>query len=169
MQLNRINDLNETEAYAALFNCCGSANWVKAMLSARPFTSLGELFQKAETVWLSLKEDDWLEAFKHHPKIGDLDGLRQKFASTRQWAAGEQASVSTAPEATLVALKTGNEEYEKKFGFIFIVCATGKSAEEMLSLLRLRLDNDNKKELAIAAGEQSKITKIRLEKLCICQ
>ncbi|MBY0358680.1 MAG: 2-oxo-4-hydroxy-4-carboxy-5-ureidoimidazoline decarboxylase [Candidatus Obscuribacterales bacterium] len=169
MQLNRINDLNQPEAHSALFNCCGSASWVEAMLAARPFTDTDELFQKAEIIWSGLKEDDWLEAFKHHPKIGDLDSLRQKFASTRQWAAGEQASVSTASEATLIALKDGNEAYEKKFGFIFIICATGKSAEEMLSLLQLRLNNDKKKELSIAAGEQSKITKIRLEKLCTCQ
>src|SRR5262249_25549324 len=109
---------------------------------------------------------DVLEAFEHHPRIGaDLAALREKFGSTATLAASEQASVARASEATLVALRDANVRYEAKFGHIFIVCATGKSADERLAILRSRLDNDPETELRIAAGEQAKITRLRLEKL----
>lgn len=130
-----------------------------------PFQNQAELFAAAEEIWFKLLPNDWLEAFAHHPKIGDLNSLRAKFASTRQWAEGEQARVSTASEEVLRALAEGNAQYENKFGYIFIVCATGKSAEEMLTILQSRLSNEHATELYLAAVEQSKITKIRLEKL----
>lgn len=130
-----------------------------------PFQNQEELFAAAEEIWFKLLPNDWLEAFAHHPKIGDLNSLRAKFASTRQWAEGEQARVSTASEEVLRALAEGNAQYENKFGYIFIVCATGKSAEEMLTILQSRLSNEHATELYLAAVEQSKITKIRLEKL----
>lgn len=130
-----------------------------------PFQNKEELLAAAEEVWFKLLPNDWLEAFTHHPKIGDLNSLRAKFASTRQWAEGEQASVSTASEEVLRALAEGNAAYERKFGYIFIVCATGKSAEEMLAILQARLPNEHATELFLAAVEQSKITRIRLEKL----
>ncbi len=130
-----------------------------------PFQTKEEVFAAAEEVWFKLLPNDWLEAFAHHPKIGDVESLRAKFASTRQWAEGEQAGVSEASEAVLQALAEGNTEYENKFGYIFIVCATGKTAEEMLAILQSRLLNDHAAELQISAIEQSKITKIRLEKL----
>jgi 2-oxo-4-hydroxy-4-carboxy-5-ureidoimidazoline decarboxylase len=123
------------------------------------------LLQTAEEIWYSCKEDDWKEAFTHHPKIGDIDSLKEKFTSTAQWASGEQSGVNVAAQDILEALVTGNNMYEKKFGYIFIVCATGKSAKEMLDLLLARLRNDPQKEIQIAMGEQNKITKLRLEKL----
>lgn len=135
------------------------------MAQRRPFNSEAELFAVGEEIWQSLAPQDWREAFSHHPKIGDLTSLRAKFANTRQWSEGEQAGVTGAAEDILHALADGNEAYHKKFGFIFIVCATGKSAGEMLALLQQRLPNDPKLELKIAAAEQAQITKIRLEKL----
>lgn len=135
------------------------------MLAARPFSSADELFQKAEQFADTLEKADWLEAFSHHPKIGDLDSLRQKF-SKEKWAAGEQSSVASATDKLLEQLAQGNDAYLEKFGYIFIVCATGKSAEEMYAILQSRLANEDNKELKIAAGEQRKISKLRLEKLC---
>ena len=108
---------------------------------------------------------DWLEAFAAHPRIGDLDALRKKFASTANWCAGEQAGVAAADEAVLTALADGNRAYEARFGYIFIVCATGKSAAEMLAILTARLANDPEVELKVATAEQAKITRLRLEKL----
>ncbi len=130
-----------------------------------PFQNKEELFVAAEEIWFKLLPNDWLEAFAHHPKIGDMNSLRAKFASTQQWAAGEQAGVRAASDAVLQALAEGNAQYESKFGYIFIVCATGKSAEEMLAILQTRLPNEHATELSLAAVEQSKITRIRLEKL----
>lgn len=136
------------------------------MLLLRPFSSAESLLQAAEQVWNKLGPEDFKEAFTHHPKIGDLNSLREKFSTSANWAAGEQSSVATASEAVLEELAAGNDRYERKFGFIFIVCASGKTADEMLALLKARLPNDPDTEIKIAAAEQSKITKLRLEKLC---
>ena len=106
-----------------------------------------------------------MEAFAHHPKIGDLKGLEEKFASTKAWAGAEQAGVQQAGKQIVEEMAKLNEDYEKKFGFIFIVCATGKTAEEMLALLQSRLPNNYKEELRIAMMEQNKITRLRLHKL----
>ena len=136
------------------------------MLARRPFESDEAVLQAADDVWEELGREDYLEAFSHHPKIGaDIESLRKKFQSTAAWSSGEQAGVSMADEETLRGLAKGNIDYEARFGYIFIVCATGKSAGEMLALLRARLPNPPDRELAIAAGEQAKITRIRLEKL----
>jgi 2-oxo-4-hydroxy-4-carboxy-5-ureidoimidazoline decarboxylase len=123
------------------------------------------LFRAAEQAWWDLSRQDWLEAFAAHPKIGDLDALRAKFATTAAWAAGEQSGVAGAPEEVLCELAASNRLYEETFGYIFIVCATGKTAAEMLELLRQRLGNQPDAELAVAAAEQWKITRLRLEKL----
>lgn len=165
MTLAYFNNLAQASALAELLRCCGATRWAVAMAQRRPFGSEAELLTAAEEIWQNLAPEDWREAFLHHPKIGDLAGLRAKFASTRQWSEGEQAGVAGAAEEILHALAQGNEAYERKFGFIFIVCATGKSAEEMLALLQQRLPNEPELELKIAAAEQAKITKIRLEKL----
>ena len=135
------------------------------MTAHRPFADAAALFALADACWAGLSRDDWLEAFAHHPRIGDVEGLRTRFANTRAWAAGEQAGTASASEAVLQALTEGNRAYEARFGYIFIVCATGKSAEEMLGLLHARLPNDPAAELPIAAEEQRKITRLRLEKL----
>jgi len=165
MNIDALNRLSTDEAMRDLLCCCGSKRWATAMAARRPFSSADALHAVADDVWWKLDSADWLEAFTHHPKIGDIDSLRAKFATTKDWAAGEQSGVNVAGEAVLRGLADGNREYERKFGHIFIVCATGKSAQEMLTLLRERLKNDADKELRIAAGEQAKITKIRLEKL----
>ncbi len=165
MSLEALNSLPENEARQTLHNCCGAQRWVSLMLAARPFRDTASCLQVAEQAWSTTTASDWLEAFSHHPKIGDLDSLTKKFASTSHLAGKEQAAVGNASQSTLQALAKGNDEYEKKFGFIFIVCATGKSADEMLDLLQQRLANDRTTELNIAAGEQLKITLLRLQKL----
>lgn len=135
------------------------------MLPFIPADDMVELLEDAEEQWWKCSETDWKEAFAHHPKIGDIDSLKKKFVSTAAWASGEQSGVNTATEETIRALAEGNRLYEEKFGYIFIVCATGKSAEEMLRLLQERLQNDPVTEIQVAADEQNKITKIRIEKL----
>ncbi len=135
------------------------------MLARRPFGSHEALLAAAREDWSALSADDWREAFGHHPKIGDRDALRARFAATRHLAAAEQAGVDSASDAVLDALAAGNREYEAKFGFIFIVCATGRAADEMLTLLRDRLANEPGQEIRIAAEEQARITAIRLERL----
>jgi len=163
--LDALNRLPAGEARAAFERCCGASRWVDAMIAARPFADAAEIAAAGERAFAPLVRADWLEAFSHHPKIGDVSALREKFASTAAWAGAEQRGAATATEATLAALAEGNRAYEERFGYIFIVCATGKSAEEMLALLRARLGNEPAAELAIAAVEQRKITRLRLEKL----
>jgi 2-oxo-4-hydroxy-4-carboxy-5-ureidoimidazoline decarboxylase len=163
--LSRLNALAAPEAREALRWCCGASRWVDAMAARRPFPDAHALFAAADEVWAGLGPADWSEAFSHHPRIGDKGALRERFAATRHWAAGEQSGVSAASEEVLDALARGNRDYEARFGHIFIVCATGKGADEMLGLLRQRLGNDPEAEARIAAAEQAKITRIRLEKL----
>ena len=165
MQLQELNNASAEEAQQELIRCCGSRRWAEKMMARRPFKSSDELLNLADDIWQRLDKTDWLEAFSHHPKIGGVDTLRQKFASTKQWAEGEQKGVKEASDETLKALAEGNSTYEKKFGYIFIVCATGKSADEMLALLQARLANAADAEIAVAMMEQNKITRIRLEKL----
>jgi 2-oxo-4-hydroxy-4-carboxy-5-ureidoimidazoline decarboxylase len=165
MGLTQINALDGNDAEDAFLRCCGAAYWAKAMATERPFKDATALFLAGERLWAQRNLADTLEAFAHHPKIGDAQALKAKFASTREWASNEQGGTAEAAEQTLRALAEGNRHYEEKFGFIFIVCATGKSAFEMLELLNARLPNDRETELAIAAAEQAKITHLRLEKL----
>ena len=149
-----------------LLRCCGSARWAERVAARRPFASDEALFRAADEEWASASRDDVLEALTHHPRIGaDLGELRKKYASTASWAAGEQSGAQAASEATLVALRDGNVAYEARYGHLFVVCATGKTADEMLAILRARMDNTHDDELRIAAGEQAKIARIRLEKL----
>lgn len=166
MTIDDLNSLSEDEAFDQFMLCCGSSAWAKKMVLHRPYSSKRELIKKGEDTWNhELDSSDWLEAFSAHPKIGDLGSLRKKYASTKKWAEGEQEGAANAPEEVLKKLASGNEVYENKFGYIFIVCATGKAAEEMLHILESRLDNAPQKEIAIATEEQQKITEIRLEKL----
>jgi 2-oxo-4-hydroxy-4-carboxy-5-ureidoimidazoline decarboxylase len=165
MTLHELNTLTVPQLKEELMKCCSSSAWVNKMLPFFPADDLVELLEDAEEQWYKCSEEDWKEAFAHHPKIGDVEALKKKFASTAKWAAGEQSGVNTASQQAIEALAKGNEEYEKKFGYIFIVCATGKSAGEMLETLQARLKNDPKDEIEIAGDEQNKITKLRLEKL----
>ena len=132
------------------------------MLQRRPFRSVDNLLAAARAEWFALTPDDWRAAFRHHPKIGDGESMRARFPTTAQLSETEQHGVAGASDAVLDALVEGNRAYEAKFGYIFIVCATGKTAEEMLALLRRRLGNEPQAELLTAAGEQAKITELRL-------
>jgi 2-oxo-4-hydroxy-4-carboxy-5-ureidoimidazoline decarboxylase len=162
----RLNSLPAAEAEQALHRCCGSKRWVSEMLRERPFGSRAALQAAADSIWARLDRADYLEAFAQHPAIGaDLDELRKRFAATSSWSAEEQAGAAVADEATLAALRAGNLAYAARFGYIFIVCATGKSAAEILALLESRLQNSPAVELGIAAAEQAKITRLRLDKL----
>jgi 2-oxo-4-hydroxy-4-carboxy-5-ureidoimidazoline decarboxylase len=148
-----------------LMRCCGSRSWVEAMLRQRPFRNAAHLYQCASGAWRELKRDDWLEAFSHHPRIGEPRSGPALDSTQRQWAQREQSGAAGAEASVRAALAEGNRQYEAKFGHVFLVCATGKSGAQMLALLRERLANDAETELAVAAGEQEKITRLRLEKL----
>jgi OHCU decarboxylase len=163
--LDWLNSLNESEAANEFLKCCGSQGWVQRMSAERPFASVSDLCVKAAETWWALQEDDWLEAFRSHPKIGEKTASNQISTQAQAWSGQEQAGVQNSTAHTLDELANLNREYEEKFGFIFIVCATGKSSEEMLAILKSRITNDVKTELRIAAGEQTKITEIRLRKL----
>jgi 2-oxo-4-hydroxy-4-carboxy-5-ureidoimidazoline decarboxylase len=147
-----------------LIQCCGSKAWVEKMIQMPPAEDLIDLFEDAEAAWYECNEEDWKEAFLHHPRIGDIDALRQKFYDDR-FAVTEQSAIHQASDESLRLLGEANKEYEKKFGYIFIVCATGKSPEEMLEALNERLQNAPEDEIKIAMDEQNKITRLRLEKL----
>jgi 2-oxo-4-hydroxy-4-carboxy-5-ureidoimidazoline decarboxylase len=163
--LARVNALPLEEARAELLRCCGSTRWADGMARTRPWRDAEQVHQEAQWLWEQTGPEDWHEAFKHHPRIGDVDQLRARFAATAQWSSQEQSGMQGANEEVLQGLAEGNRAYEERFGFIFLVCATGKTAEEMLELLRARLNNPPEEELRIAAAEQGKIMRIRLEKL----
>ena len=140
IRLDALNKRADKEAVAELERCCGSHVWVEKMLERRPFKSVDELFSSADDIWFKLSPDDWLEAFAHHPRIGgDIESLRAKFASTASWAENEQRGVAQATEDVLRQLAKLNDDYFEKYGYIFIVCATGKSAQEMLDILKSRM------------------------------
>jgi 2-oxo-4-hydroxy-4-carboxy-5-ureidoimidazoline decarboxylase len=152
-----LNALDDDAAREALARCCGARRWVNGMVAARPFADDRAVREAAERCWWALGPGDWREAFAHHPRIGERAG--------GDWARAEQAGVDAAGPQTRRALADGNEEYERRFGHVFLICATGRSADDMLGELRRRLGNDPARELQVAAGEQAKITRIRLEKL----
>ncbi len=164
MDLQRFNT-DEEFARSQLASCCVAQRWIDGVLGQRPFTDEAQLRAAADAVWARMSEPDLLEAFEGHPKIGDVSSLKAKYASTASLAAHEQSSVGSATDEIIERLAAGNTAYEERFGFIFIVCATGKSAEEMCDLLEARLNNDRADELRIAGEEQRKIMQLRLEKL----
>jgi OHCU decarboxylase len=163
--LSWLNKLPYKEAEKTFLDCCGSTEWARQMAEARPFGMLEHLFAQAESTWFSLSPADHLKAFAAHPQIGSKEPSEKQQARSADWSAGEQSSVNGSAESTLNALAEANRLYQEKFGFIFIVCATGKSADEMLAICNARLGNSVETELTIAAAEQSKITEIRLKKL----
>ncbi|MBX7219955.1 MAG: allantoicase [Blastocatellia bacterium] len=160
--LQRLNALWSEAAAKELLGCCGSRAWANRMAQSRPFTSIQTLFQTADEIWNELDSAAWLEAFSAHPKIGERP---QAASPTKGWSEQEQAGTKDAAQETMEALAEANRAYEAKYGFIFIVCATGKTAAEMLALCRARMENSSDAELPIAAEEQRRITHIRLEKL----
>jgi OHCU decarboxylase len=160
-----LNSLTADEAAKELLQCCGSKRWAKDMANQRPFPTEEKLLAAANDIWWSLNQSDWLEAFRSHPKIGEKKAADQVSAQSQQWSGQEQSGVANASRTTVSTLAALNHDYEQKFGFIFIICATGKTSDEMLSALRERLQHDTEAELPIAAAEQSKITELRLKKL----
>jgi len=164
MTIDELNRLAEAEASGLFLRCCGSHAWADAMTVSRPFASRDAVHAQAGVVWDALPVADWMEAYTAHPRIGDVDSLRKKYADTKVWASGEQSGVEVADEEVIQGLARGNTAYEQKFGFIFIVCATGKSAAEMLALLNARLPNTREQEIHNAAAEQLKITRLRIDK-----
>jgi OHCU decarboxylase len=158
--LDDLNRLDRASAEAELLRCCGSTRWAQAMAAARPFASVDALMRAADAVWASLDPADWLEAFAAHPKIGG-----KSEGAKPGWSGEEQAGVRSATDEVRSRLADRNREYDTRFGYIFIVCATGKSAGEMLAMLEQRLTNDAATELRLAAEEQRKITRLRIGKL----
>jgi OHCU decarboxylase len=160
-----LNELPPNEAESALLDCCGAQEWAERMARERPYATLEKLFQKAEDIWFDLTTVDHLEAFAAHPQIGASKPAAVQAEQAADWSAGEQARIKDAEADTREQLAEINRLYHQRFGFIFIVCASGKTAEEMLAIARARLGNSAETELRLAAEEQSKITAIRLAKL----
>ncbi|HTB74763.1 MAG TPA: 2-oxo-4-hydroxy-4-carboxy-5-ureidoimidazoline decarboxylase [Polyangiaceae bacterium] len=161
-----LNASSRGDAAAALLRCGGSARWVERMMERRPFASQGDLHAAADEAWVGLDRADYLEAFARHPRLGaDPSRFASAGTSPERWSAEEQSGVTRADQATLEALRGRNAAYEARFGFVFLVCATGKSATEVLGLLERRMGNDPETELGVAAAELAKITRLRLEKL----
>lgn len=163
--IERLNDLPSDEAAAELLKCCGSSRWARAVASRRPFGSADELMRAADEVWWSLGAADWLEAFSRHPKIGERKAAAGQSRQESAWSAGEQSKMTEADDAAREEMARLNRVYAEKFGHIFIVCATGRTPAEMLALLRARLTNDAETEIRVAAEEQRRITRLRLQKL----
>jgi len=162
--LARWNEIAHEEAMREILPCCGSTNWAARMASRRPFRDAASLLAASDEIWRRLGESDWLEAFRSHPRIGESRAEKTAGAQSSAWSAQEQQSVSSAENAVKLALVQGNRDYEQKFGRIFIVCATGKSAREILETLQRRLQNDPATELQQAVEEQRQIMQIRLKK-----
>jgi allantoicase len=163
--IEQFNRLSQEQARRTLLDCCGARGWAKQMLAMRPFHDLGTVLDAADKVWTRLEREDWLEAFRHHPAIGEKQAKAKQSAAARRWSAGEQSAAQKAPPEELEALAAANREYREKFGHVFLICATGKSSDEILKNLHERMLNDPEAELRVAAEEQRKITRLRLEKL----
>lgn len=158
MTLEELNAADPETLGKALADCCGSSAWVDRMMMRRPFGNESQLQSAADQAWRALSPSDWLEAFSKHPKIGERK-------PTGKWSSEEQRGMDQATSDTAHSIADLNRAYQEKFGWIFIICATGKSAEEMRSQLEQRLKNDPAAEIHIAANEQAKITRLRLQKL----
>ena len=164
MTLKELNTLSAEEASSWFEQCCAAKTWIYQMVKARPYSDKNALVNQAKSAWAKCSGDDYLEAFTAHPMIGDVDSLRKKFANTKAIAAGEQSGTASASEAVLHQLKEANHAYLDKHGFIFIICATGLSAQTMLEALQARLPNTTQQEITNAAAEQIKITLLRINK-----
>jgi len=151
------------DALTGMIACCGAKRWASAMVDQRPFASIEDLSEAADRAWSEMQVEDWLEAFACHPRIGERKAVHAS-AQSVAWSRQEQASAASASEGILSELTEGNALYAERFGFTYIVCATGKSAEEMLAILRQRLASDRDTELREAAEQQRQILQIRLGK-----
>lgn len=146
----------------ALQACCGSSRWVAAMSARLPLRHMDELHAAADDCFSDLGEDDWLEAFSHHPRIGDVEQLRERFAGSGALSEDEQAGIGGADDEVLAAIARGNAEYEERFGFVYLVRASGRTAPELLEILERRLGNERDVELVAASIQQREITHLRL-------
>jgi 2-oxo-4-hydroxy-4-carboxy-5-ureidoimidazoline decarboxylase len=163
--LIRINNLDREALLEGLLRTCGCVRWARDVADDGPFSEVAELFSSAERHWQTATRDELLEAFSHHPRIGDPTSAKAPHdAKAHGWASKEQAGAAAASDNVKMQLAAGNRAYEERFGHVYLVCATGKTAEEMLVLLNTRLTHEAAEELAIAQGEQQKITRIRLER-----
>jgi OHCU decarboxylase len=166
--VTKLRDLNNLPPHAAepLFAaCCGAPGWVQGMLARRPFASLDALLAASDEVCGRLSNDQWLAAFAHHPRIGEQSAAADVSETAKRWSEGEQAGAAASDAGAQASLREAQRLYELRFGYIFIICASGRSAEEIMSELQRRLRNDPDTELRAAADEQRKITRLRLEKL----
>jgi allantoicase len=161
----RLNHLSRAQAAAAFFDCCSSKKWVELLLAHRPFADDSALLDFAEEAFASLGSKDWLTVFRGHPAIGAAKAKAKQTATAREWSAGEQSLARKGSAETLAVLGAANEAYEATFGHVFLICATGKSSEQILQSLQERLGHDADTEMRIAGEEQRKITRLRLEKL----
>jgi OHCU decarboxylase len=164
--LDAWNKADEAEAISAMIACCGARRWAEGMVALRPIENVFALSEAADRVWAAMEEPDWMEAFACHPRIGERN-VSHATAQSAAWSRQEQSSVTQAEQQVLDELAAGNALYEQRFGFTYIVCATGKSAEEMLEILNRRLSCDRASELREAAEQQRQITQIRLGKWLI--
>lgn len=155
----------DAEAAFKLAACCGSSAWVSRMLERRPFRSREHLLNEADEVAQTLGDADWLEAFSHHPRIGQRRSNAVVSSTAESWSTGEQSAVSLADTTVRAAISDANARYEEQFHFIFIISASGRTAAAILAELCDRLGNSREVEIRTAATEQQKITRIRLEKL----
>jgi len=157
------NAADASNALEAMLSCCGARRWAAAMVALRPIAGVFELSEAADRVWSTMEEADWLEAFACHPRIGERKAAHAS-AQSAAWSRQEQSSTDAARAQVLAELAAGNTEYEQRYGFTYIVCATGKSAEEILAILKRRLESDRATELREAAEQQRQIMQIRLGK-----
>ncbi len=164
--LDAWNKADDATAFDAMIACCGAKRWAAAMVALRSIGSVFELSEAADRVWATMRESDWMEAFACHPRIGERPPWRTAHAVAKSaaWSKQEQSSASSAAENVLAEIAEGNAQYEQRFGFTYIVCATGKTAEEMLAILKRRLASNRDAELREAAEQQRQITQIRLGK-----
>jgi OHCU decarboxylase len=163
--LDRLNALPLKDAAAQLRACCGSSRWVESMLARRPFESVAGLLAAADEAWRATGPEDWNEAFAHHPRIGERHAAAPVSATAQAWSSGEQGAAAGAGAAARSALARANEAYERRFGRIYLVCAAGRSAEDLLADIETRMRNDPERERAVAVEEQRKITRLRLRAL----
>ena len=163
--LAAFNGMPEEDAERALLDCCGSRAWAAAVLAGRPYGSADALLGAADDAWRRLPASEWLAAFRHHPRIGERRAAVAQSVAASAMSAREQQAVGGAPEAVRTALADGNRSYEERFGYIFIICASGRAPEEILAELRARMRNDPDTELRAAAEEQRRITRLRLRRL----
>lgn len=163
--IERFNQISASAARQALTNCCGSNKWTEQLLRQRPFASAEKFFGASEEAFGKLDRKDWLGAFRHHPPIGGKKSKARQSKTAQRWSAGEQSTAQTAQPETLAVLAAANQAYQAAFGYTFLICATGKTSDEIVRELKQRLGNDPEIEWQVAAGEQKKIARLRLEKL----